>query len=331
MPATPDDVRRYLDQVLGLPIHLVGPWAGREASAYHLTEGLELLEARLAGRDIVLAFDSAEAAPTAGAVAARIAALRRAAARPVVYVPAHLAAFQRKRLIEAAVPFLVPGNQLFLPDLALDLREYFPRARRRPEGAMSPATQALLLSALGRSDLPARWTLDAVEPRLGYTAMTLSRAAGELIARGLAVEHRAGRRRWLTFAGDRREVWRRARSQLRTPVVREAWVRVPRGVDHTLPPLAGESALAERTLLVTPAHATRAVATARWRELRAAGLACVPEPVDGTERWQAWAYEPCPQLAPPQVDPLSLILSLQHVADERVQGALEELEDSLPW
>jgi hypothetical protein len=31
------------------------------------------------------------------------------------------------------------------------------------------------------------------------------------------------------------------------------------------------------------------------------------------------------------VDPLSLTLSLQNDSDERVQGALEELQEHFPW
>ena len=38
-----------------------------------------------------------------------------------------MASYERKRLIEQKVPSIVPGNQLYLPDLGLDLREYFRR------------------------------------------------------------------------------------------------------------------------------------------------------------------------------------------------------------
>ena len=47
----------------------------------------------------------------------------------MVYVTGALASYERKRLIEQKVPFMVPGNQLYLPDLGIDLREYF---RQRP-------------------------------------------------------------------------------------------------------------------------------------------------------------------------------------------------------
>lgn len=40
---------------------------------------------------------------------------------PVVYVTTTLASYERKRLVQQKVPFIVPGNQLYLPELAIDL------------------------------------------------------------------------------------------------------------------------------------------------------------------------------------------------------------------
>jgi hypothetical protein len=64
---------------------------------------------------------------------------------PVVYVTGTLASYERKRLIEHKVAFLVPGNQLYLPDLGIDLREYFRRPPAAADTALSPATQAMLI------------------------------------------------------------------------------------------------------------------------------------------------------------------------------------------
>lgn len=57
-------------------------------------------------------------------------------------IAATLACCERKRLIEQKVPLLVPGNQLYLPDLGIDLREYFRKPPTAPDTARSPATQA---------------------------------------------------------------------------------------------------------------------------------------------------------------------------------------------
>ena len=42
-----------------------------------------------------------------------------------IFVDASISSFNRKRLIEYKVPFVIPGNQMYLPDLGIDLREHF--------------------------------------------------------------------------------------------------------------------------------------------------------------------------------------------------------------
>ncbi len=55
------------------------------------------------------------------------------------------------------------------------------------------------------------------------------------------------------------------------------------------------------------------------------------EPQPGAYEWQQWHYNPAlvPDVA--TVDPLSLTLSLQDDADDRVQLALGELKEHFPW
>ena len=76
---------------------------------------------------------------------------------PVVYVTTTLASYERKRLVQQKVPFIVPGNQLYLPELAIDLREYFRRRSVPPTNGFSPSTQAMLITALLRAPWSAAW------------------------------------------------------------------------------------------------------------------------------------------------------------------------------
>lgn len=48
-----------------------------------------------------------------------------------LFVIAAMNPSEHKRLIDQHVSFIVPGNQLYLPNIAIDLREYF-RSRRQP-------------------------------------------------------------------------------------------------------------------------------------------------------------------------------------------------------
>ena len=74
--------------------------------------------------------------------------IRAIAGHPVVYVTEALASYERRHLIAKKVPFIVPGNQLFLPELGIDLREYFRGRAPTADVHLSPATQAVLIATL---------------------------------------------------------------------------------------------------------------------------------------------------------------------------------------
>jgi len=250
---------------------------------------------------------------------------------PVVYVTGTLASYERKRLIGQKVPFLVPGNQLYLPDLGIDLREYFRQPPTAPDTTLSPATQAMLIAVLLRQPWRAEWQPAEVVSELGYTAMTLSRAVKELTAAGIATLRTEGRARWLHTERTAAETWERAKPLLRSPVKRRFWARP---VPKWKPPhvrLAGLSALARYSMLSEPQWPIYAVSPAQWKTATKAGIETLPEPLPGACEWELWHYNPALIPESETVDPLSLTLSLQGNTDERVQLALDELKGRFPW
>jgi hypothetical protein len=96
-------------------------------------------------------------------------------------------------------------------------------------------------------------------------------------------------------------------------------------------PFAGLSALACHSMLAEPPVPIYAVSSAQWRAAVRAGLEVLPEALPGACQWQVWSYTPALLPDSKTVDPLSLTLSLQDEADERIQLALDELKDHFPW
>jgi hypothetical protein len=250
---------------------------------------------------------------------------------PVVYVTRTLASYERKRLIEQKVPFLVPGNQLYLPDLGIDLREYFRKPTVAAQTALSPATQAMLIAVLLRKPWRAEWPPAEVVSELGYTPMTLSRAVKELTTAGIATLRTKGRVRWLHAERTAAQAWEHARPLLRSPVKRRVWVLPPAKSRPRPLRLAGLTALARLSMLTEPQWPTYAVGQAVWKAAAQAGLEMLPEPIPGACEWEIWHYSPALVRDGDTVDPLSLTLSLQGSQDERVQLALEELKGHFPW
>jgi len=242
-----------------------------------------------------------------------------------------LASYDRRRLIEQKVPFIVPGNQLYLPDLGLDLREYFRQRAPATEAALSPSAQAMLITALLRQSWLSDWQPSKVADALGYTPMTLSRAVKELTAAGLATAYTVGRSRWLRMEHPPAQAWERAKPAMRTPVKRTVWVAAHGIVAHRPSRTAGLSALARYSMLTEPKWPVYAMTAAAWKAAMDAGVRVLPEPEAGAQEWQVWSYSPALVPDATTVDPLSLMLSLQDNADDRIQLALDELKGQLPW
>jgi DNA-binding transcriptional ArsR family regulator len=230
------------------------------------------------------------------------------------------------------VPFLVPGNQLYLPDLGIDLREYFRQTRQHaPATALSPATQALLIAALLHKPWRNEWKPAEIVSNLGYTPMTLSRAVRELTATGIVNLERRGRDRHLITNRSPQDVWEQAKPLLRSPVKRTVWV--PPTIKWMPPKIrvAGMSALAQLSLLAEPPVPVFAVTAVQWKAAMKAGVEELMEPREDCCEWQLWNYSTELLANSRTVDPLSLTLSLQNETDERVQMALDELRKQLPW
>jgi hypothetical protein len=330
--AVPQDaVRKYLHEVLGVDSE-IRQWAGVRKLPYFLQDAYKLYELKIRDLSILLAVNRQEKTQRLSTVRSQVDKLKSLADRPVVYVTNALASYERKRLIEQKVPFIVPGNQLYLPDLGIDLREYFRQKTQLPAYALSPATQAMLIKALLNKSTQTIWHPAATAAEFGYTPMTLSRAVRELTTAGIATPHRKGKERWLHLNRPPAETWHAAKPLLRSPVKRSVWTpRTAKLHPEQRLPLAGLSALARYSQLAEPALSVYAVDFAKWKGLTQGGLPTLPEPQVGAFQLQVWNYTPIPIPGNSTVDPLSLTLSLQNDSDERVQGALEELLGHLPW
>jgi hypothetical protein len=331
MPDLAVAVEQHIHQVLGLSTPKARPWARVDELPYFLRDAFEFSELELLGHGIVLMIGRAQQKTPLGEVRTWLDKVQAVAGQPVIYVTQALASYERRRLIEQKVPFIVPGNQLYLPDLGLDLREYFRQRSAPADAALSPAAQALLITALLHQPWQAQWQASTLAAELGYTAMTLSRVVRELSATGLADVLTVARSRWLRMEQPPQNIWEQARPLLRSPVKRTVWVR-PAGATTAEPlQLAGLSALAHHSLLAEPKWPVYAVSATQWKAATAAGACELPEAIDGAQEWQLWRYNPALLPGMATVDPLSLILSLQGLADERVELALDALAGELPW
>lgn len=316
--------REILDQPLALrPLNDV-------SLPYHILDRYDLMAGELFGVACLFLVSGKQPPDTPANIARHLAVVRNTiGSGPVVLLARSIDAHNRNRLIAHRASFVVPFNQLFIPDLTMDLREHYRAPPARPVDHLSPTSQLLLLAFLLdkslEDEIPSRLAL-----RLKCSAMSMGRAFDELQASALARVAEHGRERRISFPRHGRALWDQALPFLRNPVR-----KIRRLVDcpAELPViLAGESALACYTSMGEPAAPTYAAPAS---DLKAwSKVVRIRE----TPAWdeegcslQTWSYDPRALATGGAVDPLSLYLSLRDHPDERVQSAVDELIEGMAW
>ena len=336
-----DAAVRYLQELLpnmvgeleSWPSSKSRPWPHVLASLFGLAE-IDLLDHR-----VLLANVPAQAEPIPPSrLIAQVQRLAEKAGLKVVLVLAGVSPYIRSRLIGSRVDFVVPGSQLFAPSLLICLREReLSSPVVLPSGAqLSYPAQALLIAALLRPDLEecgipgsVPWAPLDLAREAGYSRMTASRAARELVAANLVSAQREGRQTSLRFLMTRQSLWKAALPRLRSPVLRTTCISKDRLA--LLPAddcrAAGDTGLSALTELAAPARAVAAIPRDYFR--RHLEPEWLPVAGEGYADVQHWAYSTRLSGAGAVVDPLSLCLSLQGQGNPRLDGTLRDLLDQI--
>ena len=327
----PQQTIRYLSQVLGDDAVRAAPSAQAAQLPYFLQDTYAILQGELLGHPV--AFACVKGAQALGGKQLDLHAqrLRELLGTPVILALPALAPGERKQLIQRGIAFVVPDRQLFAPQLGVILSERFASAPRRAQAIASPATQALLIRFLNQHQDSETWHPFEEAAALGYAAMTATRAIRELLAFNLFALDVRGRAKHLKQLGTRRELWEAAKPYLRSPVVKTLWTYDRRILEVSGALWAGESALAHMTMINAPQQPVFAMTAEAAQAAKQAGIFFEPRELADGLAVEVWRYVLSMQATEKTVDPLSLWLSLRDKQDDRIQLALDEMEEKFPW
>lgn len=329
VPELAERLGRYINDVF-TGFELIGNWSAKDTLPLYLQGGYHYQCARLAGQDCLLMLEQdSEQQEGASRLKKHIGIVAKHFHGPVIYVVQETTSYNRKRLIDQRIAFAVPGKQLYLPFAATDLRETFKSMdilKSKPKWLGAVAQQIVLLALHGRwyEHRPAQ----ALAERLGVSKMTVSRAYSELVETGLARLEMDGRSKRLTFSAKHQELWTLAKPLLTSPIKKRVWIDEYDYRQHAtqLRWLAGESALSELGMLMEPKNKSVALSLQDWTTLKKMmGLREQPRGEDHCVAVELWKYDPGVLSKQNVVDRLSLYLSLDSEADDRVEMAREEL------
>ena len=139
----------------------------------------------------------------------------------IVLVLKNILARQRQYLIEEGIAFIVQDKQIYLPFLGIVLQEKFDKPDLKVTKLM-PSAQMLLLYYIYRKE-EALYMNDVVKA-LGYSAMTISRAAKQLEEINLFTTTKEGVLKILIARKKGKDLFVQAKPYLTSPVIKEIFV-----------------------------------------------------------------------------------------------------------
>lgn len=267
--------------------------------------------------------------------------LKKVFEKRVVLVIENLAAYNRKRLIEKSISFIVPNKQLFLPELLIDLKESFTNTKTQQKTeTLLPSAQFLLIYHILQLHRYEKWKLEEhsfkeIAKKLDYTPMAITNAVDNLKHHNFIDVH-GEKEKHIKFLYERHELWNRAEEQnvLINPVLKTIFVDTKPKEVFMLK--ANASAMPEYTNLSPSKQQYYAIEKTAFYDLQKSNLLINPNYNEGSYALEVWKYNPLTLVGElptdmSVVDPLSLYLSLKDSGNERIEMALDEIIKSYIW
>ncbi|WP_417815184.1 hypothetical protein [Thalassospira alkalitolerans] len=297
-----------------------------------ISHGYTTARCRVLGNDCVFLIEKSSSSKTPSAIAADAAKVEVITGHLAIFVTEKMSAYWREQFISKGTAFIQPSQQCYIPQLAIDLREHFrKRLNRSLEDKFSPITQLVLFYLLLRGEGVVSPTASHLAELLDYSPMSIGRAYQELSARSIYDIRKEGREKRLSLASSKSEIIERSKQFMISPVRKALYLEKYREVIPALH-IAGESALAEYTMLSAPSIPVRAIAPDRWKRGRVREYwieAAAPE--GAVIIVEIWHYDPALLSTESVADPLSLYAQFNRANDPRLEGATEELLEKMSW
>jgi DNA-binding transcriptional regulator GbsR (MarR family) len=243
-----------------------------------------------------------------------------------------LSDYQRKKLINERIAYIIANKQMYLPFIALDLHESNKTKKNNKIDRFSTSGQVTYLYLLyNNRDI----TIDKLSKILKRTKMTASRALDELYDIKLVTyetKGKTGRKRCYRRINDP-QYFKKGYPYLKSPVLDK--IDICRYLDILGALKAGLSALSEKSMISEPKHKIRAITKTMKKNIEPSF-----DPfIDSNERYEkdpvmqieVWSYDPGILSKTESVDIVSLKLSLANEKDERIQIEIDNLMRENVW
>ena len=321
-----DDVLKYLQDTLGLsgtvkkaPESLLNKLPLYLSHAYNYS----LLE--IDGSSFLLVEDENMNPKTAEQLKKQAKAIFHHTDLPAVFVLYNQSMQMRRNMIRNRISFIIPENQLYLPEMLLYLKENNRQIHPHAE-FITPSTQLLLLYHLQVEQLE-DLSFKEIAERLDYSPKTITKIAEELKAKKICRITGTKEKRF-AFDVGRKQLWEMSEPQMQSPVIKSYFTKLKDDWNFCK---SGDTALAHHTYLSDTGKEAYAVYKVEFEELREKGYWEYLDELEGDIRVDVWKYNPCLLSKNGYIDPLSLYLCYRDDPNERVEAEMKELIDKKVW
>lgn len=313
-------LKKYIEETLGIELKIKAP-PKKELNKLPLYLRNNINIGEILGREILFVFNSGL---TPDQYKKQSEVIEKTTQKPVVFILENIAAYNRKRLIQKKVGFVVPGKQMFIPGLFIDFKEYKNKQIKKTE-LLSPAAQCLLFYFLLGNKITG-FNFNEVAKKLNYGNMTITRAANALAQLGLC-EIEGGKGKKLVFTKSKEQVWNDAQGYLISPISKEVFT--DDNCNYNSLYKTGINALAHYTAIAATNKNYYAISYETSKKIFNSKKIKLIDSHDASTILQVWKYDPGILASGNVVDPLSLFLILKDSGNERVQGELQKLIERL--
>lgn len=263
----------------------------------------------------------------------QVIAIQKIFEKRIIIVTEDITAINRKRLIDQKISFIVPGKQMFLTELLIDIQDFNTEKSFQKEFSLLPSAQLILLyHILHREDNLSKYTFKELAEKFQYTQMGITKAIDNL-KRLAIVEVFGNKEKNIAFETDINKLWNSVQRLLINPVLKTVYVD-----EKPLIKMYSSNATAlEEYSDMNPSKLEYfAIEKNKFYVLEKENQLVNLNDESGNYALEVWKYNP--ELIAKgitkknSVDPLSLYISLKDgFIDERIDMALDQIIEKYIW
>lgn len=246
---------------------------------------------------------------------------------PIVFLLPACPAYERQRLIDKDVYFVVSEKYVHLPMLLANERV----RKTKQAKTLTPVAQYLLLYHLQIGSIEGMAARD-IEDKIPYSYASITLGLTCLEDLGLCKKvAEASKRKVIHFGMKGMNLWEQAQPFFVNPVEERIYCDGLLSDDSF--PECGINALAHYTRLNPDPERTIMMSVKQLRNFKSSEALVRPNEFDGNIIIEAWKYPPVTAIGVKAewVDKLSLAISLREDEDPRVEGEVERLINEIEW